>query len=28
MIWFAKYGDATDPIGSKVTERTLNGTEL
>lgn len=28
MIWFAKYGTATDPIGSQVTSRELNGTSL
>lgn len=28
MIWFAKFGPATDPIGTKVTTRELNGTEL
>ncbi|KAJ5125955.1 hypothetical protein N7526_008132 [Penicillium atrosanguineum] len=28
MIWFAKFGVATDPIGSKVTSRELNGTDF
>jgi len=28
MIWFAKFGPQTDPIGSKVTSRELNGTTL
>jgi hypothetical protein len=28
MIWFAKYGSATMPIGSQVTTRELNGTSL
>ncbi|KAJ6127238.1 hypothetical protein N7523_002850 [Penicillium sp. IBT 18751x] len=28
MIWFAQFGPATDPIGDKVTNRVLNGTEF
>lgn len=28
MVWFAQIGPATQPIGTTVTTRTLNGTSL